>query len=106
MDMNTIALIKGLAGNGGGGSSGGGVLVVHVDMQTRTLDKTYKEIADAGFAVIPFPANQVVDGYKLWFLIGYYQVSSDKFQVEFWNNDFGKSHFETDSENGYPVSAD
>ena len=100
-----IALIKAIGG-GGGGSSGGGVLVVHADMQTRALDKTYKEIADAGFAVLPIPANQVVDGYNLWFLIGYYQVSSGIFQVEFWNKDLGKSHFETDSENGYPVSAD
>lgn len=46
MDMNTIALIKGLAGNGGGGSSGGGVLVVEED-DNATLNKTWQEIFDA-----------------------------------------------------------
>ena len=43
-----IALIK--AFGGGGGSSGGGVLVVH-DVE-GTLDKTWQEIADAGFAIL------------------------------------------------------
>lgn len=39
----------------GGGSSGGGVLVVNLNMETQTLDKTWKEIHDAmlsGGAVI------------------------------------------------------
>ena len=53
MDMNTIALIKGLAGNGGGGSSGGGVLVVHQDAD-GVLDKTWQEIHDAGLSVFLF----------------------------------------------------
>ena len=41
------------AKSGGGGSSGG-VLVVGLDMQTMTLDKTWQEIVDAGFAVLPY----------------------------------------------------
>lgn len=39
------------AKSGGGGSSGG-VLVVHIDMQTMALDKTWQEIVDAEYAVI------------------------------------------------------
>lgn len=38
--------------SGGGGGGGGGVLVVGMDMQTMTLDKTWKEIHDAPLAVI------------------------------------------------------
>ena len=33
--------------SGGGGSSGGGVLVVHIDEEYTTLDKTWQEIHDA-----------------------------------------------------------
>ena len=33
-------------------SSGGGVLVVNEDTTTRTLDKTWQQIADADFAVV------------------------------------------------------
>ena len=36
----------------GGGGGGGGVLVVGMDMQTLTLDKTWNEINSAPFAVI------------------------------------------------------
>ena len=45
MDMNTIALIKGLAANGGGGSSGG-VMLVHIalDGDYWVCDKTASEI--------------------------------------------------------------
>ena len=56
--MNTgevIALIKAFGGSGGG-SSGGGVLVVH--MVNGTLDKTWREVYDAGFCVIAFTANK------------------------------------------------
>ena len=52
MSLGTeIALIKAL-GNGGG--SGGGVLVVHEtgSGSTYTLDKTFKEIKDAGYSVL------------------------------------------------------
>lgn len=47
--MNTgevIALIKAFGGSGGG-SSGGGVLVVNIDEEHTTLDKTWQEIYDA-----------------------------------------------------------
>lgn len=47
MDMNMIALIKGLAGNGGGGSSGGGVMYVTNNQDTMTLDKNLEEIQTA-----------------------------------------------------------
>lgn len=45
-----------IANNGGGGGSGGGVLVVNLvyDESTdkNTLDKTWQEIKDAGYAVL------------------------------------------------------
>lgn len=44
-------------GSGGGGGTGGGVLVVGMDMQTMTLDKTWNEINSAPFAVVRFPMS-------------------------------------------------
>lgn len=44
-------------GGGGGGGTGGGVLVVGLDMQTMTLDKTWNEINSAPFAVVRFPES-------------------------------------------------
>lgn len=54
-------------GGGGGGGTGGGVLVVGVDMQTMSLDKTWKEINDAPFAVVHLPNSQ----YELSFAFVY-----------------------------------
>ena len=76
--------------------------MVDADPQTMTLNKTYKEIADAKFAVVPIPVNQGVDGYNIWFLTSYAPVSG-KFQIELWNKNLGMSYFEADSETGYPV---
>ena len=141
MDMNTIALIKGLAGNGGGGSSlptnpaqdgtyalqntvssgtstlswasggssGGGVLVVNSDIQTMTLDKTYKEIADAGFAVLRLPDNEFESNYLIFVLIHfgpYDDGGTTMYSVEFWYHGMESMHFKTNSENGYPVYAE
>lgn len=39
-------------GSGGGGGTGGGVLIVGIDIETMILDKTWKEIHDAPFAVV------------------------------------------------------
>ena len=39
---------------GGGGGGGGGVLLVHEDVVTNTLDKTWQEINDADMVVIHF----------------------------------------------------
>lgn len=95
MDMNTIALIKGLAGNGGGGSSGGGVLVVHQD-ENGVLDKTWKEIAESDLCILN-DGNAKLMQYGI-------SVSPGKFKVKFW--DFSESSqviYMADTETGYPV---
>ena len=48
--QNTVSSGTGTLSWASGGSSGGGVLVVH-DVE-GTLDKTWQEIADAGFAIL------------------------------------------------------
>ena len=104
--MNTgevIALAKAFGGGGSGGGGSGGVLVLDVDRQTMALNHTYKEIADAKFAVLPSPVNPGVDGYYILILSGYFPGSCGKVQVEFWNKNIGLMYFETDSETGYPV---
>lgn len=126
MDMNTIALIKGLAGNGGGGSSlptnpaqdgtyalqntvssgtstlswasgsSGGVLVVTIT--NGTLDKTWQEIYDA-------MQNGVVvlqyDNPPTKALCGYatYQTKTATYDVVFANS----TACATSSADGYPV---
>ena len=101
-----IALIKAFGGSGGG-SSGGGVLVVNVDMQTRTLDKTYKEIADAGFAVLNLPDSSSEANYYIMVLDHFGPYVDDggttMYSVEFWEHGMNSMYFETNSENGYPV---
>lgn len=49
-EMYLDAIARGIAGGGGGSS--GGVLVVHMDYDTETLDKTYREIVSADFPII------------------------------------------------------
>ena len=92
-----IALIKAFGG-GGGGSSGGGVLVVHdVD---GTLDKTWQEIADAGFATL-----RIEDDIGITCRISH----SDGYEVEFamllpngsgFDDPLG---YTTSTASGYPV---
>ena len=95
---------------GGGGSSGGGVLVLHVDDETFALDKTWKEISDAGFSVVMYPTPSGADAcifvgaynssgsYKVRFAHPYTEQSSGATTVG-----FGLFEFATDSENGYPA---
>lgn len=47
--------LQAIIDNGSGG--GGGVLVVGIDMQTMTLDKTWQEIYDASCVVLHTPTN-------------------------------------------------
>ena len=49
-------------GSGGGGGTGGGVLVVSPNMDTGVLDKTWKEITDAPFAVLKFTDDNITYG--------------------------------------------
>jgi hypothetical protein len=41
-----------------GGSSGGGVLVVHMDVESGVLDKTWREIDAADVAVVVFSGSE------------------------------------------------
>lgn len=56
----TIALIKAFGGSGGGGG-GGENLVVHMDADTFTLDKTWQEIFTAVSTGIPASVSSAVD---------------------------------------------
>ena len=94
-----IALIKAFGGSGGG-SSGGGVLVVH-DVH-GTLDKTWQEIKDAGFAIL-----------NLENTIGYlYNITSaDGYEVDFFSVALGPAFddplgYVADTASGYPVAVD
>jgi len=103
---NLNKLEQGVAAAGGGG--GGGVLVVGADMDTMTLDKTWKEIADAPFAIIKTPMSEYANGYILIFETeeynGTYSVSCAAFDVDSQGVvSLGQLIFETNSENGYPV---
>lgn len=83
------------------GSSGGGVLVVNVDMQTRTLDKTWKEISDAPFAVVRFPHPEM-SGTAIAYNPITYIISGSTYKVRFNDPAYGVTEFTTDSEDGYP----
>ena len=92
------------SGGGGGGGGGSGALIVHRTHDEEhgiyTLDKTWKEIADA---ILVGPVLLLLDdiGY------GEYNVSSITIDyVEINNGNYvvncSQGTFETDSENGYP----
>lgn len=85
------------AGQGGGGSSGGGVLVVNiVNAETGELDKTWKEISDAGFSVMKF-----IDGAETSFVaistIGY-DAGDNLYYVT-----YGDGRFVANSQTDYPA---
>ena len=103
--MNTgevIALIKAFGG-GGGGSSGGGVLVIHetVSGTTHTLDKTWKQIADAvdsgglPYAVIVNEADGNI-------MKGVHTVESVAFGSGLYIVGLNNKGYATNDENGYP----
>lgn len=88
----------------GGGSSGGGVLVVHdVD---GTLDKTWQEIADAGFAVCYVqPAIPIMPEYVC--VLCAIKDDEDEPFVQFYNVNGTEEdrirQYSAISKNGYPV---
>ena len=86
-----------------GGSSGGdgGVLVVHDEEAgtVSTLDKTWKEIHDAPFAVL----NNVLGTGTTYAPILYTGTDEGDYVVVFRDLVESKNYaFTTDSENGYP----
>lgn len=52
MDFDPISYIMGQKSGGSGGNSSGDILIVSVSYDTMALNKTWQEIADAGFAII------------------------------------------------------
>ena len=89
---------KGIEDAGSGGGGGGGVLIVGIDMATMTLDKTYAEIASAGFAVLSALGDA---GLYMVGPLTLYGVDDGVYKVQF---TMGNSSvpFTTDSEDGYP----
>lgn len=92
-----IALIKAFGGSGGG-SSGGGVLVVH-DVND-TLDKTWKEIHDAGFCVCVF-GDEYETNFAPIYNIGI-NTDPDEWYVLFGTSESGRN-YSASSETGYPT---
>ena len=88
------------------GGGGGGVLIVHVD-ENGTLDKTWKEIKDAGVsfasAEVPGPTPESVEWrYSPLSSISYTPAHGGH-PSEYTIN-FNGAVFITENENGYPVS--
>ena len=89
----------------GGGGGGGGVLVVHVT--SDTLDKTWNEIVNAGFAVI-FDDSMPFVGTQIWVLIRFKADEEEpEYDVTFrnlFNMDADTISYLSASEDGYPVA--
>ena len=100
-----IGLINALAGDSGsgGGSSGGGVLVVTVDNQTWTLDKTWQEIYDAASTsavVLVYEQNEAKGQATLA------TVQAEGFgayYVAYFMDNGQRASYYTTSANGYPT---
>lgn len=96
-------------GSGGGGGTGGGVLVVGMDMQTKTLDKTWNEINSAPFAVVRFPESLYETTISFIYIISktsdtgectiVVASGSNEGETTTWYN----SVFRATTENDYPV---
>lgn len=90
--------------NGVAGAGGGGVLIVH-DVE-RTLDKTWQEIADAGFAVLYKPLSDVeTEIHRLSAIIE--DSSENVYVVAFYNESMAITMpYFTSSPSGYPIFSD
>ena len=110
-NLGCIKVGNGLSITDGGvlsvsGVSGGG-LVVHVDMQTFTLDKTYAEIvaaAQTGYVGMLMQSGQ--EEYDVYSLIGYGYDSGDGYCVFFKGSTSSATTFAAETEDDYPVAAD
>lgn len=91
------AIYEALSEGGGGGGSGGGVLVVHQVPNGAgvRLDKTYKEIADAGFCVREVLVN---DGLHVITPIGSFSFEEEAGGYV----KFGADEYICSAENEYP----
>lgn len=99
----TIALIKALSGGGG---SGGGVLVVNVD-ENGTLDKTWQELFDATFSVIPISESDSMTLYLVYYVFERVPLGGGdtEYVVKAFNSD-DVVEFVASSADGYPTLSD
>ena len=87
-------------GSGGGGGTGGGVLVVTVDPQTETLDKTWQEIVDASFPVFRI---QIGSYTVIYYFVGY-EYDDYGYYLDLMDIRTQTTHnFVAESADGYPV---
>lgn len=87
------------APSGGGGQGGSNVLVVHLDNDTNTLDKTWQEIHDADCAMI----RNGDDDYTMWMLVLAAETESGPNYYVLALGDSGTFQLNANSANGYPV---
>ena len=87
--------------SGGGGGGGNGIFIVNYDKgDTGALDKTWKEISDAGIAVITWnsgPGKYFILIYTIWEFQGAYGVSAYDYESQ------TVYDFAAESADGYPV---
>lgn len=104
MNVIDVMMAKQLAGGSGGGGGGGGVLVVHATDNGGflVLDKTWKEITQASYAVLVVNMQGMGNLYK-----PLSQTNDDgegQYSAFFYDYLYGESsEFYTDNENGYPA---
>ena len=105
-----VALIKAVAGSGGGGA-GGGFLKVGMDMETMTLDKTWKEIHDALVAGYYVNCPGVgVNGATQLRLVGANVIGAEEEEASYMiigyrDGSTSRIVYVANSENGYPAVA-
>lgn len=84
----------------GGGGGGGGVLNLHMDRQTRTLDKTWAEINAAfGSTIIFLTGTALLIGIEED-VAGYFVHFADFYDAP----TVSKITFKADTADGYPVA--
>lgn len=101
LSVEVINAIAGIAGSGGDG----GVLVVHINLGTGMLDKTWKEINDAipSGAVIAIP--DLHGGITIQPIHTSVMTLSGEYQIFAYKYGDGQSRiFTAATENDYPVS--
>lgn len=92
-------------GSGGGGGTGGGVLVVTLDFDTLTLDKTWNEIASSSLAVLKVNADNATHFSTLYMtnILGENEFAVYFFRIE-GGSRIESETFKASSADGYPVA--
>lgn len=95
-------------GGGGGGGTGGGVLIVNMDEDTFTLDKTWQEITNALGAgtvlIVPYPETQERPGATIDIITSTSKGDYEEGVYYVWRNfQHQDTWCLTDSADGYPI---